>query len=269
VAPAGWADTFAERVRHAVLPGFSAFSLDDARRAGRLLLADGPVRIKAAGDSGGAGQSVVHDEAGLETSLAALDAAIEQEGVVLERHLASARTFSIGLLQLGPNLRVCYFGTQCNTLNRHGREVYGGSSIDMFRGGFDVLDGMASRNADLHCAAALARRYHEEALACFDGMFASRCNYDVVLGEDDRGRPHAGVLEQSWRIGGASGAEVAALQRLLDEPRLAHVRAETVERHGASPDTIPAGAIVSFAGVDPEAGPMVKYTLVHDDAGGP
>jgi hypothetical protein len=128
---------------------------------------------------------------------------------------------------------------------------------------------MASRNAELHCAAALARRYHEEALACFDGMFASRCNYDVVLGEDDRGRPHAGVLEQSWRIGGASGAEVAALQRLRDEPRLAHVRAETVERHGASPETIPVGAIVSFAGDDPEAGPMIKYTLVHDDAGGP
>ena len=33
VAPQGWVDTFAERVRDAVLPGFSAFSLDDARRA--------------------------------------------------------------------------------------------------------------------------------------------------------------------------------------------------------------------------------------------
>jgi hypothetical protein len=268
VAPEGWVDTFPERVRDAVLPGFSAFSLDDARRAGRLLLRDGPVRVKAAGDSGGAGQSVVRDEAGLETSLAALGAAIEQEGVVLERDLASARTYSIGLLQLGTNLRACYFGTQHNTLNRHGREVYGGSSINLFRGGFEVLDAAASGDADLHCAVALARRYHEEALACFVGMFASRCNYDVVLGEDEQGRPFAGVLEQSWRIGGASGAEVAALQRLLDDPRRSCVRAETVERHGAPPDAVPAGAIVGYAGNDPEAGPIVKYTLVHDDADG-
>ncbi len=264
VAPHGWVDAFSERVGDAVLPGFSAFSLDDARRAGRLLLADGPVRVKAAGDSGGAGQVVVRDVAGLEESLVALGAAIEQEGVVLERDLARARTYSIGLLQLGATLRACYFGTQHNTPNRHGQQVYGGSSITLFRGGFDVLEAQARGDAGLRCAVALARRYHEAALACFVGMFASRCNYDVVLGEDERGRPFAGVLEQSWRIGGASGAEMAALQRLLDDPRAVPVRAETVERYGAPPDAVPEDAIVSYAGNDPEAGPIVKYTLVHD-----
>ena len=266
VAPEGWTDAFAQRVSDAVLPGFSAFSFDDARRAGRLLLAQGAVRVKAAGDSGGSGQVVVHDDGELDAALVALGNATEQHGLVLERDLATARTYSIGLLQLGPHLRACYFGTQCNTPNRHGHEVYGGSEITLFRGGFDELLVHASGDADLHCAVALARRYHEAAFDCFSGMFASRCNYDVVLGEDERGQQHAGVLEQSWRIGGASGAEVAALQRLLDEPGNEPVRAETVERYGASPDSAPPGAIVSYADDDPEAGPLVKYTLVHDHA---
>ena len=44
-----------------------------------------------------------------------------------------------------------------------------------------------------------ARGYHTAALASFRGMFASRCNYDVVQGIDDRGQWRSGVLEQSWR----------------------------------------------------------------------
>ena len=70
-----------------------------------------------------------------------------------------------------------------------------------------------------------ARAYHEAALACFTGMFASRCNYDVAEGRDASGRRWFGVLEQSWRLGGASGAEVAALEasrRSGVEGRCAH-----------------------------------------------
>ncbi len=187
---------------------------------------------------------------------------------MLERDLAAARTYSIGLLQLGS---ACAPATSAPSTTRPTAtviEVYGGSSITVFRGGFDVLEAAARHDADLHCAVALARRYHEAAFACFVGMYASRCNYDVVLGEDEQGQSFAGVLEQSWRIGGASGAEVAALERLLADPRRSCVRAETVERYGAPPDAVPADAIVSYAGNDPEAGPIVKYTLVHDDADG-
>jgi hypothetical protein len=267
--PDGWSDTHSQRVHECVLPGFSTFSLEDARRAGRALLAQGPVRVKAAGDSGGSGQAVVKDDAALEDSLAALGDAIAQDGVVLELDLAQARTFSIGLVQLGGYLRACYFGTQTNTPNRHGNEVYGGSTITLFRGGFAELAAAAQGNDDVQRAVALARRYHDAAFDCFPGMFASRCNYDVVIGEDESGRPLAGVLEQSWRIGGASGAEIAALQRLLDEPALGAVRAETVERYGVPPESAPPEAIVSYAGEDPEAGPIVKYTLVHEHDGRP
>lgn len=263
--PEHWSDAFALRVRDAVLPGFSAFTLEDAQRAGRTLLAGGPVRVKAAAGSGGAGQAVVRHAAELDARLVQLGGAIDRDGVVLERDLERVRTYSIGMLHVGPDLRACYVGTQENTRNHHGHAVYGGSSLTLLRGGFDALERHVRGDADLHRAVALARCYHEAAIDCFAGMFASRSNYDVVLGQDRHGGSHAGVLEQSWRIGGASGAEVAALQVLYDQPQRTSVRASTVERYGPSADAAPEGAIVSFAGTDPEAGPIIKYTLLHDD----
>lgn len=263
-APAGWCGEFAERVAAVVLPGLSAFALDDARRAGRRLLRDGPVRLKLASGIGGAGQAVAQDAAQLEAQLAALDpAAIAAHGIVLERNLADARTFSIGVLRIG-SLTASYFGTQCTTKNRHGDEVYGGSTITLARGGLDTLEPLAA-DADVRRAIAMARCYHTAAFACFAGMFASRCNYDVVQGTDASGRQLAGVLEQSWRIGGASPAEVAALQALCDEPGRRQVSASTAEVH--APDAaVPEGATLCFRGVDEHVGPITKYAWVHRHA---
>jgi hypothetical protein len=263
-APTGWCAEFAERVAAVVLPGLSAFALDDARRAGRRLLRDGPVRLKLASGVGGSGQSVAQDAAQLDAQLAALDpAGIAAHGMVLERNLAGARTFSIGVLRVG-SLQASYFGTQCTTRNRHGDEVYGGSTITLARGDLDALEPLAG-DADVRRAIAMARSYHAAAFACFAGMFASRCNYDVVQGRDAQGRPLAGVLEQSWRIGGASPAEVAALQALCDDPERTQVRASSVEVH--APDAVvPEGATLYFRGVDEHVGPITKYAWVHRHA---
>ena len=54
-------------------------------------------------------------------------------------------------------------------------------------------------------------------MAAFPGLFASRCNYDVVTGADGVGKHHSGVLEQSWRAGGASGAEIAEHKHNCEE----------------------------------------------------
>lgn len=264
-APAGWRRDFGERVRDVVLPGYTAYSPEDAREAGLQLLEGGPVRIKPAAGTGGAGQSIARDTAQLEARLAALDGAeLRRDGVVLERNLNEARTHSIGLLRAG-SLVASYFGTQRTTRNRHGEEVYGGSDITVVRGGFEALVPAAGSDADVLWAISLARTYHEAALACFAGMFASRANYDVVQGPDAQGRRMAGVLETSWRIGGASGAEVAALQALVDDPSLAKVRASTTEVHG-SEVAVPPGATVYFQGEDPHVGPMTKYAQVHEHA---
>ncbi|HUG22276.1 DUF3182 family protein [Piscinibacter sp.] len=264
-APAGWCAEFSERVREVVLPGHSAFSLHDARAAGRRLLQDGPVRIKLASGVGGSGQSVARDVEQLDAQLAApAESEIASNGLVVERNLADVRTYSVGLVRVGA-LVASYFGTQRTTPNRHGQPVYGGSSLTVARGGFDALERLAGADADMSHAVALARTYHSAALACFTGMFASRANYDIAQGRDAAGRVVAGVLEQSWRIGGASGAEVAALQALRDDPSLDVVRACTVEVHAPNV-AVPDGATLYFSGVDEHVGPITKYAQVHRHA---
>jgi hypothetical protein len=75
-----------------------------------------------------------------------------------------------------------------------------------------------------------------------------------------------GVLEQSWRIGGASGAEVAALEALNDDPALQ--TGARIDHRGAWADVpVPAGAILYFSGVDDHLGPITKYAEVHRDGG--
>jgi hypothetical protein len=91
-APAGWPAEFGGRVRDAVLCGFTALASEDARRAGVLLLARGPVRLKPARAQGGLGQAVVSDAAGLDAALGAMDAAEPTGyGLVLEDADSDAR----------------------------------------------------------------------------------------------------------------------------------------------------------------------------------
>ena len=111
-----------------------------------------------------------------------------------------------------------------------------------------------------------ARAYDAAAEKTFPGMFLSRRNYDIAQGFDAQGRPRSGVLEQSWRMGGASGAEIAALEAFRADCALPAVRASTVEIYGDSDP--PPHATVYFRGIDDEVGPMTKYAVVepYDDA---
>ena len=60
-------------------------------------------------------------------------------------------------------------------------------------------------------------------------FFASRRNYDIARGIDAQGQWRCRVLEQSWRIGGASGPEVAALQAFRADPALRVIRAWCID----------------------------------------
>lgn len=263
--PPGWDGRFAERVADVVLPGYAVFSVKDARRAVRALLPGGAVRLKLASGVGGVGQTVISDERALEACLAQIDAGeIARAGAVVEYHLRETRTWSIGQVRVGA-LCASYFGTQRTTRNRHGDDVYGGSSITLVRGGFDALAPFVAGNESLRRAVELGRVYHDAAFASFPGMFASRCNYDVVQGVDARGDERLGVLEQSWRLGGASVAELIALHALREQPERSCACAETTEVHADAPE-LPADAIVHFRGVDPQLGPITKYARLRDDA---
>ncbi len=260
-APLGWSPEFAQRVRDAVLPGFAAFSIDDALRAALRLFAHGPVRIKRALGIGGHGQTVVADRDALERALAGADPAeVSGHGIALEQHLADVTTYSVGQVRID-DLLATYCGTQRTTENNAGERVYGGSDLLVARGGFDALLALDPDPAACH-AIEQARVYDDAAFRCFEGLLASRRNYDVARGKDATGATRSGVLEQSWRIGGASAAEVGALAAFRADPALRAVRAATMERYGPG-IAPPPGASVHFHGTDERVGPLTKYALVE------
>jgi len=261
-ATPGWNPELARRLGDAVLAGFSAFTLDDAREAGRRLLARGPVRIKPVRATGGRGQGVAHDAAALDRLLDAVDQPqVHESGLVLEEDLADPVTFSVGQVQVG-DLLASYFGVQKLTPDNQGQTVFGGSDLTVARGGYDELAPLAP-DADVVRAIAQARHYEETVRACYPGFYASRSNCDVALGRDADGRPRSAVLESSWRAGGATGPELAALEAFRADPRRRCVRASCVEAFGDAPPP-PEHATVYFRGHDPQVGLLTKYTVVEE-----
>lgn len=256
-APAGWSHEFGPRVQEVVLPGFSAFTPDDGRNAAMQLLASGTVRMKKASGVGGSGQLVIRDAAMLEQALQTVD---DDEwlhsGVVFERNLNQVVTHSVGQVRVG-GLLATYCGTQQLTMNHRAEEVYGGSRLTVVRGDFAALLELGLADA-AQTAVAQARTYHAAAIAAYPGMFASRSNYDVAQGIDDQGQWRSGVLEQSWRIGGASGAEIAALGAFLANPDLHVITASTTEIYQDHP-ALPPDAGVYCQHVDEQVGTITKY----------
>jgi hypothetical protein len=179
-------------------------------------------------------------------------------GLVLEENLRRVRTLSVGEVAVG-SFRISYHGTQRTVADNEGRPVYGGSELVCVRGGWEVLDALPM-SAEVRAAVAAARRY-DEATEEFHGFTASRRNYDVAQGIGADGWPQSGVLEPSWRVGGASSAELAAMAAFARDPSLEIVRASHVEEYGES-HRAPVDAIVEFQGDDPEAGPLLRYTIV-------
>ncbi|HRO59064.1 MAG TPA: DUF3182 family protein, partial [Burkholderiaceae bacterium] len=218
-APAGWSDEFGQRVRDVVLPGGTAFTRENALSLGERMLREGSVRAKDPDGIGGLGQTVIVDRHQLAAHVGGLDeAALRSSGLVLERNLQQPETLSVGQVRVGQML-ISYFGVQSLTTNNKGQQVYGGSRLLVCRGGFEAVLLRAPTNA-IRLAIVQVRKYHQAAFESFPGLFASRCNYDVVQGADDQGRWRSGVLEQSWRIGGASAAELLALRAFREDPAL-------------------------------------------------
>ena len=257
--PPGWCTRFASEIDGAALAGFSCFSREEARRAGRALLGRGAVRVKPVAATGGRGQVVAMDAAALDRCIDAMDEAdVAVHGVVLEENLERPETFSVGQVVVEQML-VSYYGRQRLTRDNAGEEVYGGSDLMLVRGDFEALAGTGLAPRLCH-AIDQARRYHRAVIACYPGFFASRVNYDVAQGAGAGGAWRSGVLEQSWRVGGATGAEIAALESFRRHPERDRVHASTFEVYGPAP--VPADAIVSYQGIDSQVGPLAKYTLL-------
>lgn len=259
-AALGWSAEFSQQIGGAVLAGFTAFTIADASQAGQRLLAHGPVQVKEVLANAGRGQWIVATSGELADVLAGLDEdEIARVGLVLEEHLEDAITHSVGQVRVG-ELMASYYGTQRLTEDNAGVIVYGGSDLVVTRGGFEALFRLDLPD-EMRLAVRQAEIYDAAAMACFPGLLVSRRNYDVIAGVDARGRHRTGVLEQSWRIGGASSAEIAALEALRTAPERQAVRASSFEAYGNEP-SVPSGAMPLFSGADPEVGFMTKSVMV-------
>jgi hypothetical protein len=257
--PKGWSSAFAEMVQDVVLPGYTAFSMDDARTAAARLLSSGPIRIKEPLEAGGAGHTVATTIDEVEAFLeASPEAVITAHGLVVESNLRDVTTASIGQITID-DMTIAYHGTQSVATNNAGCRVYGGSALVCVRGGWEALARLPMPGA-VRLAAAQAKLY-EDAMREYPGFMVSRRNYDVAQGLDGEGRRRSGVLEASWRSGGASTAELAALKEFAQDPTLQVVEARAVKLFGMGHEA-PRDAVIHYRGDDPEDGPITRYTIV-------
>ena len=260
--PEGWSTEFSARVAGTTLPGFTAFSPADVREAARILLEKNRlIRLKPVHATAGRGQVVVRKLEELEPALAAHDPAeLRDCGMVLEAQLDDVLTYSVGQFRL-PGLTASYIGTQCLTRDNAGEEVYGGSRLCIRRGGFQELLRL-EMDEEARRAVEMAAAYDAAADACYPEFFASRRNYDVAAGIGAHGQRLIGVLEQSWRIGGASRAEIAAMEVFAADADCTCLWAETLELFG-SESSAPPNAIETFSGEDTDLGMIRKYVTVE------
>lgn len=258
--PLGWTDDFARKASDALLRGYTVFSREDALRAATMLLRDGPIRLKPVRATAGRGQTVLTSTLALQALLDELDPAeLATWGLVLEENLDNVDTFSVGQA-LVAGITCSYYGTQQLTRDHAGVCVYGGSDLVLVRGGYDTLLQLELDDPQ-RLAIVQACAYEQAALTTLPGFVASRRNYDVARGMTHEGKRRSGVLEQSWRIGGASSAELLALQAFADDPALQRVRACTHEVFGEV--DLPADATLFYQGHDREVGYISKYARIR------
>ncbi|KDD67140.1 DUF3182 family protein [Pseudomonas mandelii] len=258
-APEGWSPLFSERVRSVVLDGLSVFSMDDARPAAEHLLYSGPIRIKPIHACAGRGQEVIKSLDQFDAILARPEAkALFTEGVVLEQDLDQVITHSVGQSFIGDTV-LSYCGDQYLTEDGQGEQVYGGSNLLVVRGHYDDLLELEIPD-DVQLAIRQAQVFDRAADEAYPGFYASRRNYDIAQGVDSNGKKRSGVLEQSWRMGGASSAEVAALQSFVNDPGMRAIRVSSVETYIDQP--LPADAIEVYRGPAQNSDFLLKYVTV-------
>ena len=224
---------FADLVSGAVLPGFSVFSTADAHRAFRQLQAEGyVVRGKDPTRDGSGGQWVIKDEAHLDSIMGSLpEEQILNHGLVLESNLETLETLSVGQIYLNGKF-YSYYGNQESTTSPKGNQTYGGTTLTMMRGPFEDL---ARSIDDPHLAQAVEQaRTVYSAYSVYDPLI-SRANFDVVQGQTANREFLSGVVDQSLRIGGATPAEIMAIEALQKDPSAKQVMAEVKIRWNPDP----------------------------------
>ena len=258
--PLAWCDEFARGLEELTLPGYTVFSLPDGLVAARELLTLGELRLKDATAKGGNAQTLAHSMEDVERVLE--DAPPnDHRPYVLEVNLNPVTTLTVGQVRVGER-RISYHGRQRTTRDNRGARAYGGSDLFLVAGGWEQLLTQSTRipgGTELAIRQAMA---FDARLVHYPDVLATRRNYDLAQGYDGRCVFRSGIIDQSWRIGGCSGVEVAALEAFALRPEIQVLRGSAFTRYGTA--EVPAGAIVHFEGLDDESGPMQVYSYIEE-----
>ncbi|WP_435656570.1 DUF3182 family protein [Brucella pituitosa] len=257
--PEGWAGNFAAWLQDCVLPGFSVFSHGHALDAAGTLLKKHKVRFKNPYASGGKDQIVIETVRALDGFLETVSDREIANGLVIEEHVENSTTYSVGLVQIENHIG-SYLGRQYTSQDNDGSAVYAGSRLRMVRGGWDAL--LRQLHSPVaHRIVENARRYDEAARQHL-GLVASRRNYDVLVGPITENGVRCGVLEQSWRVGGASPAEILAMEKLMQDESITAVQAFLRESREQAP-TFRDDDFIVYSGEDDFGQPLHKYARIE------
>ena len=257
--PEGWTGHFAACLEDCVLPGFSVFSHRHALEAASVLLKKHKIRFKNPYASGGKDQKVIDTARALDDFLATVPDGDMANGLVVEENVENSTTYSVGQVQL-ENLVGSYLGRQYTSRDKDGNEFYAGSRLRVVRGGWDAL--LQLLQSPVACKIVENARRYDEAARQHLGLIASRSNYDVLVGPITENGVRCGVLEQSWRVGGASPAELLAMEKLMQDKTVTAVQAILRESYDQTPPFRDDDFIV-YAGADDFGRPLHKYTRIE------
>lgn len=257
--PEGWTGSFAACLQDCVLPGFSVFSHEHALEAASTLLKEHKVRFKNPYASGGTDQNVIETVHSLDRFLETISDGDIANGLVVEEDVENATTYSVGQVQIDNHVG-SYLGRQYTSHDRQGNAVYAGSRLRVVRGNWRALLQRLQSPVTRKIVEKAIR--YDEAARQHLGLVASRRNYDVLVGPITENGVRCGVLEQSWRVGGASPAEILAMEKLMQDESVTAVQAFLRESRDEAP-TFRDDDFIVYSGEDDFGQPLHKYARIE------
>lgn len=212
--PRWYSPRFAQNVQEVTLPGYTAFTIEDAVQAYRLMRSDNlTVRLKDPANTGGLGQHFIGNETELVSILAQYETKLAKTGIVLEADLHGPVTITIGYVNID-GVIYAWHGRPYD-VDHDGMTRFGGNELTVVRGGLDVLRKHAKDSHDQLAVDQAKRVFDAYSLL---GTTVSRATLDVVQGMSCSGTFLSGVTDPSLRPSASSAAEVRAIEALTDNP---------------------------------------------------
>ncbi|MBD2606110.1 DUF3182 family protein [Scytonema hofmannii FACHB-248] len=278
VCPLGWSHEFSEELaqRNLVLPGFTVFSTDDLRIAFKELYNKGvyQIRLKDPLAFLGMSQFVISSFQELEQFISdkiADQGKLQQYGLVVEENLhpEDLKTYSASFITVGSHQ------VQCLGVQRFSQGLYTGTDLVIMRTGKCIFPKLLAQvgifnNEDAQAIIDKALLFRALLNKHIPEIKTARFNLDIVSGIASiysNGTcelvKRFALLEQSFRVGGASPGEIWGLESLLSDPDVDAVCASTYYRYGDEAYQTVSEEEILYCGVDNRFGPISISVKVH------